>query len=314
VTAVSPITDECLRCGYDLRGIDNAHPCPECGLLAERSRRVSDELFDTRPRWLRSLATGVILIPLSMAILVAWPFVYSTFSISVYTISGSLARSMVFWALVPWLGVDLAIPVFVVGVWLLTVREGYLPADRADADLRRGVRFASLVPIAALILGQSQSFFVLRSVYSGTGPPIWARYFGYVVPIVATIGCAPLPLLLFYRLRGLAKRARSAHLAEHCMIVGVGTSLSLLYVAIAWVLLEHGNEWFGGNWTSRSRWSLLIMVLLATLTFLFALWSLYLMIRFGISFRRAGKLMRWKWRLGDHAGRTTASPIPADSR
>jgi hypothetical protein len=314
VTSVSPTTDECFRCGYDLRGINNAQPCPECGLLAERSRRVSDELFDTRPRWLRSLAWGVILIPLSMAILIAWPSIFSTLSMWLHMNSGSLRWSMVLWTLVPWLGVDLAILVFVVGVWLLTVPEGYPPADRADADLRRGVRFASLVPIAALVLGQSQSFFLLRAAYSGAGQPIWVRYFGYVVPIVATIGCAPLPLLLFYRLRGLARRARSAHVAEHCMIVGIGMSLSLLYVGASWVVLEHGDEWFGDNWSGRSRGSLLIAVGLFTLALLFALWSLYLMIRFGISFWRASKLMRQKWRSGDRAAGASASPIPEGSR
>jgi hypothetical protein len=60
------IRDECYRCGYDLRGIANAGVCPECGLLAERSRRVTDELHDTRPRWLRSLSRGIDLILLAI--------------------------------------------------------------------------------------------------------------------------------------------------------------------------------------------------------------------------------------------------------
>ena len=47
--------DECYRCGYDIRGIASDQPCPECGLLAERSRRVTDELHNTRPTWLRTI-------------------------------------------------------------------------------------------------------------------------------------------------------------------------------------------------------------------------------------------------------------------
>src|SRR5437762_9680970 len=64
--AAAEMQGECLRCGYDLRGIANEQACPECGLLAERSRRVTDELHDTRPRWLRRLAWGVWLILLAI--------------------------------------------------------------------------------------------------------------------------------------------------------------------------------------------------------------------------------------------------------
>src|SRR5262245_57647691 len=68
-------SDLCYRCGYDVRGIANEHPCPECGLLAERSRRVTDELHNTRPRWLRRLSLGVWLILLALAAAAIWPFV-----------------------------------------------------------------------------------------------------------------------------------------------------------------------------------------------------------------------------------------------
>src|SRR5262245_33731572 len=64
--------DECFRCGYALRGIADDQACPECGLLAERSRRVTDELHDTRPKWLRKLAIGTWMILLSIAIVFPW--------------------------------------------------------------------------------------------------------------------------------------------------------------------------------------------------------------------------------------------------
>ena len=58
--------DGCLRCGYNLSGIANDQPCPECGLLAERSRRITDELHQTRPKWLKRLSRGVWLIVLAL--------------------------------------------------------------------------------------------------------------------------------------------------------------------------------------------------------------------------------------------------------
>jgi hypothetical protein len=308
------VSDECLRCGYDLRGIDNTQPCPECGLLAERSRRVSDELHDTRPRWLRSLAIGVTLIPLATVLLVAWPFVFASMSVWYYTRFARLGLPVTAWIIFPWLGVDLALLLFVVAVWLLAVREGYPPADREDARLRLALRVACLAPLAALVLAHVQNWFQVQSVYRRiAGPPAWLDY---AVMIATTVACAPLPLLLFYRLRGLARRVHSAHLAEHCMIVGIGASLSFLYFAFAWVMLEHGDEWFGPHWTTRSQGWLIITGILATLGFLFALWSLYLLIRFAIAFWWAYRVLRQKWKVGDRAAAAgaTASPIPAGSR
>src|SRR4051812_31770025 len=72
--------DECYRCGYQLRGVADDQPCPECGLLAERSRRPSDELHDTRPGWLARLAWGVRLILLALLAAGAWPFAAAAIS------------------------------------------------------------------------------------------------------------------------------------------------------------------------------------------------------------------------------------------
>src|SRR5688572_24711285 len=60
------VEDACFRCGYALHGIADDQPCPECGLLAARSRQVTDELHHTRPRWLRRLSIGVWLMLLAV--------------------------------------------------------------------------------------------------------------------------------------------------------------------------------------------------------------------------------------------------------
>jgi hypothetical protein len=116
------------------------------------------------------------------------------------------------------------------------------------------------------------------------------------------VGCTPLPLLLFARLKGLAKRARSAHLAEHCMIVGVGTTASLvLFGTFAWIS-NNASRWGWGSYcTSRSQIALGMTVALAVAAILFTLWSLYLFIRFTHAFRRAALQLRGKWHDDDRA-------------
>ena len=73
-------TDACYRCGYNLTSIADDQPCPECGLLAERSRRPSERLRDGRPEYLGKLSQGTSLIFISIVGPIPWllfiPLVY----------------------------------------------------------------------------------------------------------------------------------------------------------------------------------------------------------------------------------------------
>src|SRR5215217_4158067 len=82
--APADLSAECCRCGYDLRGIGDDQPCPECGLLAQRSRRKSDELHDTRPRWLRRISMGVWTILLALLVTVMWSVAQNFVTYAVY--------------------------------------------------------------------------------------------------------------------------------------------------------------------------------------------------------------------------------------
>jgi hypothetical protein len=270
--------DECYRCGYDLRGIANDQACPECGLLAERSRHVSDELHETRPKWLRSISMGVNLILLAFVlglIGVIWSYAW--------------------WSeLIQLAGVYAAALVFCVGVLLLTKREGYAPADLQDRWLIRWLRLAALTPTIALALftiaSEEAAYYWRHNQWNEPESLLFSMAF-YVI----TVGTSPLPWLLFLRLRGLAKRARSAHLAEHCLIVGGGLAATLLYIA---VLGEFGNA----PWLNRYRnVTLFLMLVVCVAGALFILWSLYLLIRFAIAFARASRQIRHKWKRDDRS-------------
>jgi hypothetical protein len=303
--------DECYRCGYDLRGVADEQPCPECGLLAVRSRRPTDELHDTRPGWLRRLAWGLRLMLLAVLVLPAWPAAVALIEQQAPAVirwgpaGPNVPQMFAFGQHARQFVGDLAVLLFAAGIFLMTSREGYAPADRADRSRRRLLRLATL----PLVLAMSVSHFGVQmevdAMVNGTGwgrphgPIEWA---GLIAFLLLTIGMVPLPILLMVQLRSLAKRARHAHLAEHSVIVGVGNAVTLLYVPVFLFIWDNAESWgFGTHWTGRSHVALGLMLVLALLSTLFVLWNLYLLVRFSIAFARASRALRNQWRRDDRS-------------
>lgn len=290
---------ECLRCGYSLVGIANDQACPECGLLAERSRRVTDELHESRPRWLRRLSWGVWFILLSVAspFLVAW----AMRRVEDAVVQWAFRAGWSWWSLyqvlllVPF---DVGLLFLCWGVWLLSSREGYPPVDAAEAPQRRRLRLALLGPWTALAVAHVQAIYFSR-VYDRPRLP------EVIVPALATLGSIPLVILVGRRLRAIAGRARSAHLAEHCVIVAVGTAATLAYAFAAAVVTTFAQQLgLGTYWTSRGYVSLAIVLVVAAAGGLFILWQLYLLVRFAIAFGAAARRLRRQWRADDLANVT----------
>lgn len=290
----------CFRCGYPLVGIADDRPCPECGLLAARSRRETDELHLARPRWLKRLSRGVWLLLLAMV----WPWIGIPTATNlprfVYTFLESTVNLRGFVGDGVEVGMIAAVafgPVMVgliLGSILLATPEGYPPADEADRRWRILLVMAACIPV---IVG------LVVLILIGDG----GRNFSSVDPsdilsLGISLGSAPLPVLLFFQLRRLAKRARSAQLAEHCAIVGIGTCLSLLYFAATYLVFGHVSELgLGDHWVNNSNAALLLALAVGVLGILFYLWSLMLMIRFALAFTRASKQAKRDWRRDDRA-------------
>ena len=293
LTSSETSKDECYRCGYDLRGIANDMGCPECGLLAERSRRITDELHNTRPRWLRSLSWGINLILLALVAPLAGPFIFPVLNTS-FNLLGF--RFPVLDEFFNFIGFDLAAVFLVLGIFLLTRPEGYAPADRADRDLRIRLRMLSIVPALAMVVVHCYA-----PEFAGIGGNLMERQLWAWSPIFTAI-VAFLPLFLFIHLRGLAQRARSAHLAEHCRIVSIGTFASLLYVAAVNAIVNNAASLgLEADWETRSTVSLIMMLVLGVASALFLLWSLYLLMSFADAFWTAARALRRKWSRDDRS-------------
>src|SRR5688572_2613888 len=226
--------DTCYRCGYPLLGIADEQSCPECGLLARRSRRTTDELHNSRPRWLCRISRGANLVLLAIVVaiagLFAWPFAYR----SVYMVLSTVMPYRL-WNYGPLFGLGVGAVLLFVGVLFLASAEGYPPADRTDRRLRLALRLAaalSLLAIGPLIVRGGPSMRTLNALFGPfPGSRWWLGPLYLVICSIAASGWISHPLLLFLQLGGLTRRARSTHLAEHCLFVGRCTSATFFYIS-----------------------------------------------------------------------------------
>lgn len=293
------LIDLCFRCNYDVRGIPDDRPCPECGLLAGRSRMPTDELRHARPRWLRWLSAGIYLIltaelMVGVSVVMAWILQDRPWNDPIRIFFER-------WQL-PTLAITLACALLFAGVLALTRPEGRPAADNADRGRRRLIRqFAFLPLLGSLIMwGELLRFY---------GPMwfalAWPRWAGIAAALLLNLSGVPLALLGCYHLRTLARRVLDASLAEHCMIVGWGWAFSVLgFSAMLW--WEHESPaWRGGHW----RIFVLFAFILASA--LFHLWTTYLMLVFGYRFARASAAARRAWAESDAATGVDSGSSPA---
>jgi hypothetical protein len=298
-------TDDCYRCGYALHGIADDQPCPECGLLARRSRRVTDDLHRTRPRWLRRITIGVVLLLVAIVMIATLPLTGPALDGLSSQYLGALR-----WAwlrpFMPLSPMTLGTPLLFGGTWFLTSREGYAPADHDDRRRRRALRTLATLAVVGFAPVNVHLYFN----FQGRPLPTLVRGALTALEVLVAVGMVPLPLLLFAHLRSLAKRVRSAHLAEHCTIVGTGTSATLFGFVLA-SILSNNAEWIGmrRDWINRSPSGIAVVTLLIVSFALFGIWSVYLLARFGIAFRIAARALRREW----HGDDRSLAPPPSQA-
>jgi hypothetical protein len=290
-------SDECFRCGYNLHSIADDHPCPECGLLAIRSRRPTDELHDNRPYWLRDVSRGLDLVLTCVVLLVTWPLVLGlTYLLSQHWFSHLPQTyfellSRYFCALV--FGPSAIALVF--GGYFLTRAEGEAAADQADRVLRWSLRLSCIVP--AFVLPKFSFENVAFGVFD-TPNSLSTN----VAIIIFIGGFAPLPVLLFARLRDLALRAHRQTLPRHCKFVGFGTAATIVLMGVyLWIPSALSRTHWRFNWATDPSASLYFAALIVLVTLACTVWSLILLANIAMAFHAANRESARKWARDDRA-------------
>jgi hypothetical protein len=242
------------------------------------------------------MIVAAILLPIPITSFIRWArthyAIYGTPSIFRYTwLSNNLQHAPPI----------LAALLFLAGIFLLTRAEGYPPADLADRWRRRALRIFSIMPLLSAVIAGIEWNWMWQAQLTGSPSTVRvARLLGMISTGLVTFGCVPLPLLLLSQLRNVARRTRSAHLMEHCAIVGIGTAAALLFTGFVSCMSDF-MERFDNSWMTRSVVAGALLLIAAVAASLFALWAIYLLIRFAISFHKAARELKRKWNAADRS-------------
>lgn len=181
------ITDPhtCIDCGYNLRGLDPAGVCPECG--ADIHRSLQQRLLrHENPQWLgrvargirlwRLGALGIILLPLAAFLLIIVLSIAQPFGGPPIEGGASGALSSVTAALYA-IGLALSAGAYAVGTFLVGTR----PPAGAEGLLGRWRLWIQWLPIAFLIAAVVWPLFVSPSLSAMPLPTAWAALIAFQV-------------------------------------------------------------------------------------------------------------------------------------
>lgn len=300
MTEAADLINPCVRCQYDLRGVADDQPCPECGLLAERSRRPSERLRDSRPAYLRKLSLGLVLIVLAAVTPILW---WGAMIVAMVLEADWLAWSFAEHVMLS--GADVAAMLLVVGTCLLTAKE----SNTIATPRRSAVRLFACIPLTYMLV--MHVYFMFPEYISAGGfSPVPAdaemnalvrRILGWLLYLLIPVAIIPFPILLFSYLAWLGKRLLSRELKEHSFIIGVGISVTIAMLAVAAVWGTYGEQWLDLPRRARGNISMALAVICFTLVALFALWSFIHVIGFALAFWRESRALKALWQDADRS-------------
>jgi hypothetical protein len=274
-----PAIRRCARCGYDLVYTAADSPCPECGLLAERSLIKHEHPDDCPPRWVRMITVGSLLLLIAYLLAAAW----LALAVMLEEPPTSTRQTAALFAL------SLAVLAHATGNVLLSLDDRRRPFAWRAFLLCWSLRLLPLPPVvsAAVVV-------LMANDALAPSPALIA----WIVPLALPLLVCP--TLSFLRLRRLAVRLGRRRLAEHITIVAVGGALALMLVIGAALIasdqFRHADVFF-----------VAFGVMPPALLALFSLWAMGLLgvvtHRFFCSAREA----KARWRAADRAASYSGS-------
>jgi hypothetical protein len=164
----------CVKCGYDLSGLDPGGSCPECGAPVARALR-GDLLSAADPSWLRSVYRGLNLVAIgSIIVLLRIP----TFGLIMVTAEDLFDAVPMLWTIFEFLTGPLGVAFFLVGVTNITILDPRLALRDQPVGLRRLTRWTALGALVALGLRAADKVFLDTS----------AGAVGVVYDVLGTVG------------------------------------------------------------------------------------------------------------------------------
>jgi len=271
----------CKACGYNLRGQLLENTCPECGASVEWSAR-GDRLAYHDPRWVGSLARGMLWLMITVGAWIALGIAEVAVSIAIFrhqmvsissgSSSGGIAQSIAIQQIVSLLFSLVAFAILITAVWQLSAPE---PArqDESPASSRKLFRWGMIGYTALNLAGGG--LYLLHDTAGGL-----VSLAGLVVFLVAFFA-------MCVYLRGLALRIPDSSLAGQTRTVmwGMAGCVGLFTFAAVLVLLFENASVSAG----RSAGALaagggcLGVIALAV----FGIWGFILTILYWGAFRRA---------------------------
>jgi len=256
----------CIRCGYDLRGHDEAGRCPECGLKAYWTLRAPRQLSQFPAEWVESMAWGANLLAAAYVTL---------FAIMLISTTGALQDHQA----VAFAFFTLGAAAQLAGGWLLARHSRH-----ASERPMRLNRFVLRVAPAALV------FATVATLWQEVGS--FHEWLANAIVIAMAISAAA-PVAVFGRLRRVARMIANPGLAEHSAIVAWG----FVFAATSMVAVVMAGSRLPDEFTKR--WFLAAVLLASTALLLFLLWGAWIMFNCVASFGRAARIARDAWKADD---------------
>ncbi|MEM7807549.1 MAG: hypothetical protein AAF561_05510 [Planctomycetota bacterium] len=284
----------CLRCGYNLTGLDDRRACPECGLLVGLSRKSSDALADSHPRWLMKLIVGVVavglslpslvLIPIGYAIITeAWDYAQPVYDWKTETWDLAAGESANTVALMAIGAVSIAGPglFLLLGVWLLTSRRSNVTFEtaRVEGPRRQVLRGAASVLCLVLIaeaLNQTEVIPIFDRLPRIVTQVVLYPVFFMIVGVVVA--------LLSRRLQSLAVQAPAPLLAADSPVVGFVFAGSLWIFSALTLAGMLGVTASPPTTGIGGQIAVVVMAVGGAVALTSVIWSFYLLIRYGLAF------------------------------